>query len=338
MGLMQEALQDWDLEQNGAFDESDDEPDDEDLGPDDDDDDRRPPGGGDGPSGPGDDPGPDDDEGDPWSGDFPPDMDGIEPPDEPIDQSDVSSSSSHPDSIPRNGRVVSGPTLYHVCPYAVFVPVQAPASSAPAVESSASSSDVPPPRRRVRRPTSLQVSTPASEQLEPMDSVVDGVAGSSTSSSDVPLPRRRQRSPAATTPGRDPPVIRVTQEGSSSRREVLRAPESPPLQSVLPPVDPAPLERMDEESMADLPPGDQADGHLEDGISMDRILSRVWTDYHDVLPSIRDASAGHVERDGELSYVRATYAWELAVLHRNLIVRLLLDELLAPEQRRAIEE
>jgi hypothetical protein len=95
---------------------------------------------------------------------------------------------------------------------------------------------------------------------------------------------------------------------------------------------------MDEGPMADLPPGDQADGYLEDGIPMDRILSRMWMDHHDVLPSISDASAGYVERDGELSYVRATYAWELAILHRNLIVRLLLDDLLAPEQRRAIEE
>jgi hypothetical protein len=339
MGLMHEALQDWELEENGAFDESDNDDDDEEMGPDDDDDDRRPPGGGDGPSGPsgGSDPG--NDEGDPWSGDLPPDMDGAVPPDEPIDQSDVSSSSSHPDSIPRDqssSRVAVGHLRgprYLICPSAVFVPVRASSSATPAV----ASSDVPPPGRRVRRSSSLQ--TPGIGSDEPMDSVDTGAACSSTSSSDVPPPRRRQRAPDASSgPGRDQLFIRVSHDGSSSRREVLRAPESPPSSMAIPPVVHSSPDRMDEEPIADIPPGEFADDQLEDGIPMARILSRMWMEHVDSLPSVSAASSGYIEREGELSYVRATYAWELAVLHRNMIVRLLTDEWLDVEARRTIEE
>jgi hypothetical protein len=164
--------------------------------------------------------------------------------------------------------------------------------------SSDTSSDVPPPRHRVRRPTSLPI------------------RGALTASNGGFVGDRAGcgRPASAAPPGMPEPFLeKTTRHGGCSRRGISRSLFSSSGTSFSLPDD------------------------FRDSSGMEEILSRTWAHYG-CWPLAQGAAAKVAEREGELSYIRATQAWELAILHRNLVVRLLVDGGLDDEARRVIEE
>lgn len=353
---MREALRDWNLDRDGAVDdddeESDPDDDDDDLGPDidDADSDGEDDGDDDGNPGPGDGsmfrPGTTPEVEDGVYDDY---LDGasggdVSRPDRP----DGSSSSSHPDSFPSDEEppvnMAAVPTRREPPQWASISPlfldagpihedhlehrvvpgvISAPfGHDAPAVPTSSdtSSEDVPPPRRRVRPVPGAPISSSST---------------STSSSAATPVDRR------------EPLRVRVTEHGGSSRREVLRSPMG--FAESLVPVEARDMADGEAECH---PPGDPPFVPASPEPSppttprlitnptwtRDDILTRVWVGRTDPLPSVGRAFPGSPERPGELSYVRSTYLWELAVIFRNLTVRRMVDPFLAPEDLRFIEE
>jgi hypothetical protein len=202
-------------------------------------------------------------------------------------------------------------------------------SARPASSSSSSSHPDSIPRRRVRQP----------------------VARSRSSSPEDSPPRRRLRPslPSPPTLRRAPMVVRVLPGSGGARREVFPASSSGTSSSSEPMDIRVEVEGAPMVSGVDAPvvcsartpspvPPEPLHSADVDRPSLNAITAGVWVGRGVPLPPIPNGTPSWPELEGELSYVRATYIWELAVIYRNLVVRTLVDVALTADDHRFINE